>query len=494
MLSFRRGPLLAALLLLVFAVLIRSPDFGNPVIEIDEQFYALMGQRMVTDGALPYVDIWDRKPIGIFLPFALGRLLGEGVLPYQLIATAFAWLTAIGVSGCVRRIGGRPVTALASALLYLLWIELFGGRGGQAAVFFNLFMVWAMWLVLALPALAADHRRGAIVASGLLACLLAGCAIQMKYTPVIEGAFFGLAHIAFLRRAGAAWSQLTIAALGWMLAGAAPTLVPMGWYAAIGHLDAFLYANVWSIFDRNGNPPLTTASKLLGIVAKTSPLWVAVIFALRGWDRPGRVLLIGWIVAAVIGFLSIGTFYLSYALSLIPPFVIAAAPLLDRKPAWAAPLFLFAAGLWVRDTYFFWDDRHNIAAVARVMAAQSGKGCPYIFEGDPILYQIAGTCLPGPYIFPSHLWSTVETGAIGRDQLGEVRRILDARPPVIVVATAPKDVWNRQVLALVRVRLARNYRVIARIPRQDYALMVFGRADARRPESGPQAVSRSILP
>jgi hypothetical protein len=58
-----------ALVLLVYtllALMLRAFTFGSPTIQIDEQFYLLVGDRML-HGALPFVDIWDRKPIGLFL-------------------------------------------------------------------------------------------------------------------------------------------------------------------------------------------------------------------------------------------------------------------------------------------------------------------------------------------------------------------------------------------------------------------------------------------
>ena len=66
--------------------------------------------------------------------------------------------------------------------------------------------------------------RGAIVVNGLAACLLCGLAIQMKYTPAIEGAFFGCVHIRFLWRAGVGIPATVAAAIAWVLAGFAATL------------------------------------------------------------------------------------------------------------------------------------------------------------------------------------------------------------------------------------------------------------------------------
>ncbi len=57
-----RGTMLRAFFgFLAVALLIRGPTFGYPLLHIDEQFYLLVGDRML-HGALPYVDIWDRKP------------------------------------------------------------------------------------------------------------------------------------------------------------------------------------------------------------------------------------------------------------------------------------------------------------------------------------------------------------------------------------------------------------------------------------------------
>ena len=72
------------LVLTLVALVVRARTFGNPVIGFDEQFYLLVGDRML-HGALPYVDIFDRKPIGLFLLYAgagaLGRAFGaDGVL------------------------------------------------------------------------------------------------------------------------------------------------------------------------------------------------------------------------------------------------------------------------------------------------------------------------------------------------------------------------------------------------------------------------------
>ena len=62
--------------ILLFATLVRCQTFGDPFIGFDEQFYLLVGDRMWHHGDLPFVDIFDRKPIGLFLIYAAIRALG----------------------------------------------------------------------------------------------------------------------------------------------------------------------------------------------------------------------------------------------------------------------------------------------------------------------------------------------------------------------------------------------------------------------------------
>ena len=118
------GPLL---LLLLVAITSRAQVFGNSLVSIDEQFYRLIGHRMLA-GALPYVDIWDRKPIGLFLLFA--GFAGAGtwsVIVSQLVALAATVATAWLLFVVARRITTRGA-ALAAASIYIICLTVAGGE------------------------------------------------------------------------------------------------------------------------------------------------------------------------------------------------------------------------------------------------------------------------------------------------------------------------------------------------------------------------------
>lgn len=467
-------------LLLGWALLLRGRDFGNPIIHVDEQYYLLVGDRMLR-GALPYVDLWDRKPVGLFLIFAAIRLLpGDGILAYQLVATLFAaatgWLVACGSM----RLGATRPAALVAALAYILWLSLLSGRGGQSPVFYNLFVAGAAVLTLRLPRLAAAGARRTIVANGCAACLLAGLAIQTKYTPVVEGAFFGLVHLWYLRRAGASIVGVAGAASVWALLGVLPTavIVAQYWLRGPAVFDAFWFSNFASIALRKGYPAAKIAARLAGTTAQLLPFIVCTALAWRVRPRTAAMgIAFGWLAAALIAFAMIGAFFDHYALPLMAPLAMIAGPVLARHRA--APFALLGYGLllFVARVALVPTEAASARAVGRVMAANDRGGCPYVFAGDSILYLLADACIPTAYAFPSTLAYEAEQGATGVDEAAEVRRILATRPPVIVTMDEPMAPWNRRTQALMTATLARSYRQVLSVPREEAHLLVYLRDD-----------------
>src|SRR3546814_14232447 len=103
-----------AVILVAAAFALRGRYFGIPHLHVDEQFYLLVGDRILNHGAIPYVDIWDRKPVGLFLLYAGIRLLGgDGIVQYQVVATLFAAATAILIAGWSARFSGWVAAPVA---------------------------------------------------------------------------------------------------------------------------------------------------------------------------------------------------------------------------------------------------------------------------------------------------------------------------------------------------------------------------------------------
>ncbi|MCU6452931.1 glycosyltransferase family 39 protein [Sphingomonas sp. A2-49] len=454
------------LVLILAAVALRLPDIGNPLVDLDEQMYLLVGQRM-WQGAIPYVDIWDRKPIGLFLIYAATQALPiDAIVAYQLAATAAAVATAGSIAACVRRLG-RPAGALPAALLYLVWLELCGGRGGQSPVFYNALVAAAAWLTW--------RGRDGDRRSGLAAMLLVGLALQIKPTVVFEGAVFGIALLVASWRRRPAAARLFGDALLYASVACLPTLVACGVYAGMGHGDAWWFANVESIFLRRTTPRDPIAGHLFG---SAIVLFVPVAIAAGGLAAAtgdARRFLGGWLIVATIGWLLVPPYFNHYALPLLVPIAVAAGLALGRRPmrllaaVTGAGLLLLSGYPHSGETV---QDRRKLAALAAVIDRARAGGCPFVFQAPPALYTATRACLPTRYPFPPHLIQASEYRAIGVDPAREVARILRAAPPVIVTGRTPVD-DNGRTPALVDRAIAAHYRPIAR----DLGVTVYGRTD-----------------
>lgn len=431
------------LVLLATAVVVRAVTFGNPLIAVDEQFYWVTAQRML-HGALPFVDIWDRKPIGLFLLYVPAAALGMpwGILAYQAMALACVVLTAGMIARIADRAGWRA-GALPAALLYILMLNVVDGQGGQAPIFYNLLTILAVALLL--PRLGDRDGDPARIGRNLAAMLLIGMALQVKYTVLFEGLFLGLW---LLRREivlGAGLAHVARRGLGYAGMAMLPTLLAGATYASIGHFDAWAYANFGSILDRRGDPFIDLIGAFFEVMVPLAPLLVLSSLGWAGLRReratsPAAQLLFGWLIAAMVGLIVFGSWYPHYALPvLVPASLCCAAAFTHNRRARqvVAPALLIVA---------------LVAGIVCVLVAQAkrgnavqltaisegigrGSGCLYVHSGNSMLYGATERCALSPWLFPDHLSREREDGALGIDQIAEVDRIFARRPAVVVMRT-----------------------------------------------------------
>ena len=119
-------------MLILLGLLLRCSTFGDTNLHVDETFYFLVGQEM-HHGAIPYVDIWDRKPVGLFLIYWAIAGISSSVVAYQVAAWLFASSTAMVINLIARRWAGTQGGLLAGAS-YLFMLGPQEGYGGQSPV------------------------------------------------------------------------------------------------------------------------------------------------------------------------------------------------------------------------------------------------------------------------------------------------------------------------------------------------------------------------
>lgn len=425
-------------ILLVAALVARAATFGNPVVHIDEEFYFVTAQRML-EGALPYVDIWDRKPVGLFLLYVPAAAFGVplGIWVYQAMALACAVATALVIARMAERVGWERGATFA-ALVYLCWLNFADGQGGQAPVFYNLLMAGAFLLALTTGQVDDARRR---MVRGVAALALVGLALQVKYSVVFEGMFLGMWLMWREWRLGMRADRVCLYGACMVSAALVPTLAVLLTYAMLGHADAYLFANFGSILNRQADPILAIVWAITKLVLILAPLLAMSMLSLRtpvsGGCAAARGLAFGWLVAAMVGLVAFGGWFNHYALPVMVPAALCSAGFLGghrtgRRLAMPIVAFGLIAGFAI--TISARMERGNAAQVqALADAVGRGPGCLYVYSGAPILYAYTGRCAPTAWVFPSHLSRQREVGAIGIDPLAEIDRIFTTRPDVVLV-------------------------------------------------------------
>lgn len=183
----------------------------------------------ITQGAVPYRDIFDMNAPGVYL-LHLGviTVLGEGDRAWRLFDLAWLGLTAAALWGFARRMGDAW-SGLGAGLLFVL-CHLAGGawRAGQRDFLLSLFLVLTAWG--AARAWESSGARAPLLWGGLAA----GAGVTVKP----QAALFWIA-CAGVASLGSAGSGRTRALAHWCAAGLVVPVVVMGWVTWLGGAGPF---------------------------------------------------------------------------------------------------------------------------------------------------------------------------------------------------------------------------------------------------------------
>lgn len=434
-------PAVQAAVFAVVALILRWSSFGDPNIMSDETFYQTVGLAM-HHGALPYVDVWDRKPLGLFLIYWAITGISASPVAYQLAAAASAAATALVIARIALRWTGTQGAVLAGGL-YLVWLTPLFGFGGQAPVFYNLLVAAAALLVLR-----ARRRleRGGGSLDASLAMVFAGSAITVKTSAVFEGVYFGLALLAASLRSNEPLAWIVARTARWVLLGALPTLLIAGWYGWIGHWPEWWHAMVTANLAKGGDWA-STSLRLVLLTRLILPMVLAAaagLLLMRGEDL---VFPAGWLLAALVGMAAIPNFYPHYALPLLVVLCVCAAPVLGRG-LYGIVAAVILAGLGIHAESPFRPGQaaqsaRTFAELAAAIRAHDGSRGLLVYAGPSQLYPMTGNPLPTPLAFETHLSQGIERNVSHLDTVAELRRVLAKRPGAVVV---PVQVRNGPVI------------------------------------------------
>ncbi len=433
-------------ILLAVGLLLRISTFGDPNLQIDESFYLLVGEEM-HKGAIPYVDIWDRKPLGIFLTYWVFAFFRNGVLAYQIGAWLSASLTAFLVTRIASRWAPAPAALLAGCI-YLATAGVLLGFGGQTPIFYNTFVACAALLVFRYGSEREDWQL-------YTAMLLLGVALTFKQTVFFEASFFGLLALGDHRSWRKALLSITL--------GILPFALIAGWYWLAGYWPQFFEAMVLANLDRPAHLSSIVRQNALMLAAELGPLLIANLYAFLFYRDtfPARSLAL-WLFAAVLGFFSVPFVVEHYALPALVPLCIVAAAAFAARPL--GPLLALGVGLtaiMLSEPVNFDRHRRSAAGFAQMVSAigplHRGERL-LVYDGPPLLYYAVGTRPMSVLAFPEHLNNVFEKDVSTIRTVPELRRVISMRPAAVVMApipiTPPDPATYRQLLSYVRSQCA----------------------------------------
>ncbi|MFZ2358327.1 MAG: hypothetical protein WA040_03215 [Anaerolineae bacterium] len=477
------------------ALFLRLPALPQSVIDWDESFYLLMAREMLR-GHPPYTVIWDHKPPGLFVLFALAQIvLGQTVLAMRLLAVLVATATSflLWLFGW-RGMGSAAIGALA-ALFYALFSTQNGGLASNAEIMFAPFTIGALLLLTlraGLPATILPRRQLVFFAAGLLL----GLAIQIKTVAGLELlaalAWIGLAMAASRRAGQPTPARTALLTAGLLILGALlPLLAVAGYFALNGLWGEYIHANFTasSIYLRLA-PPLTlpaVAAALLGQARSAPLLWLTALAAAPlAWLLRRRhphtalhLLALGvWLAFTLAATLLSRRFYPHYFLQALPPLSLLAAAVIVQAVQLKSALPRLRQGLLIglivaiglaqpaaRPLKASVEEalallRHTQRTELLVYTASylrermTPDDYLYVAEGDPILYYLTDARLPTRYLLPPLLNGDL-VPMVGVDPLAELDRIMALRPAYVVLAEDYRR--NPAFLARLQEHLARHY-------------------------------------
>jgi len=319
--SLRQIALIAAIC--AIPVVLYVPFLTEPFMR-DEGFYAAVAQKML-DGGIPYRDAFDDKPPIVFAWYALSFLMfGEHVWAPRLLVSLLLSATTLLVYLQGRLLFGGQA-GLVAALAFALSIGLAVFETNANTEYFMLLPLVGSVYLFTLAERNLDVRLYAL--SGFLL----GFAILTKETSVFVLPLLMLVA-ANRMRLESGWSGATVRGLfkpigGLVIGCGAAGILTILPFVVTGTFDEMFNALVVYTLDYVG---VVSWSDRLVAVGKMPPylFWLAgpwtvlsavAIFRLaRSRDSEHSLLLIGWVIATLIGIVVVGRFFVHYYVALLP--------------------------------------------------------------------------------------------------------------------------------------------------------------------------------
>lgn len=395
----------------VLGLLVRFFSFFISVIDHDDSTYLVIAKALA-DGQLYWIDVFDTKPIGIFLLYGFFmKILGmTGIVSFRILGTLFISSTSFFIFRIISIKTLNTKAAFFGGLAFLLMNSTFTffGISPNTETYFTFFTaLGSMWVL-------TGQWKGRYFIAGLML----GIGFVIKYVVLFD--MIGLGLLVLLTRDTTLGQR--IAKVAWMALGSIiPFFGVAFWYWTSGHWDTFYFHT----FEVSGRYPSSAAFweyplflvDFLGRFIIIS-YFVGVYIYRKSYRATGWNLHY-WLFLTWISALIPGKFFGHYFIqSMVPMSLIFGLVLAKEKDflrlKWR-DWYRFKTGailfsLWALIAVIFqkldyWDRTDYHKQVADYLRVKMGKEDKiYLGNSGQVIYYLLDKSSPIPYIHPSLFW------------------------------------------------------------------------------------------
>lgn len=136
-----------SLCLFFYLYLYRKFTFEFSTMDWDEITYMIIGHG-IRKGLVPFVDLWDIKPVGIYLIYSVSSFLfGYTFLAIRWMTLLFILLGSLGIYLNLKKYNNK--IGMLMGLVYAYCFFYFqAGLSGNTEVYFNAFEIWSIYFLL----------------------------------------------------------------------------------------------------------------------------------------------------------------------------------------------------------------------------------------------------------------------------------------------------------------------------------------------------------
>lgn len=442
-------PLLSLALLIFLSIVLRLFSFFPTVLDHDESTYIIIADALLRDNV--YLrDVFDTKPIGIFLLFgAWMSVFGKSILTIRLMTAITVGITAWLIGQIYQKMipieTARKHNAVpfACGLIYIFFTSVFlhFGLSPNTELFTTFFAVLALFVVVSFKG------YGWLFLAGLALGL--GCMI--KYISAFDALAIGILMVwqAVLNKKLWWWwfSRGVLMVIGFVI----PLMLTWLYYRQLGMEETFLFFT----FELSGRYFIDVVwwknmVVILDFLGRFLPITIWFIYC--SWHRqvtgnllPSFVWI--WSALAMACILMPGKLFYHYFIQLMAPMSLLAGSFFDsrrtippalgwiRKPkiGYSVLGLLCVVVLFIQKKDFI--DKPDPAAEMTLWLKANLNPGDKIYTGNSyqIVYFLTETQSPTLYVHSSLVWDEKNSQALGLNQIEEFKKILDQQPRYILL-------------------------------------------------------------